>query len=252
MVAAVIVAVPGAVAAAHLVTVGADCAAAAHDQAAQQPGARLGPAGVPLAVVAADPLDGLEDVVGDDAWHRDRDPLGGWAGPLAGWAPARGRGRDQLGAVVVGTPDVGLVAQQPPDGRHPPHRLAGWRSNAVGVEPPGELPHGQACGHVVVEDAPDHLRFGLVDLKVRGASRPAGHPPVAVGRLPADDLADTRAPQLATPVALGDLGTLVLGDHPLDLGEQPDLRVVIQGRGIHEPHRHPSRPSSSSTTTCQA
>src|SRR5260370_18923694 len=59
VVAAVIVAVPGAVAAAHLVAVGAHAAGSAFDQAAQHPLAPLSPAGAPAAVVPPDPACAL-------------------------------------------------------------------------------------------------------------------------------------------------------------------------------------------------
>jgi hypothetical protein len=65
----------------------------------------------------------------------------------------------------------------------------------------------------------------------------AGNAPVAVGGLPGDDLPRAGAPQLAAPVALGDLGPLVLGDHALDLGEQASLGVVVERGCIREPHR---------------
>src|SRR5207302_8382770 len=54
VVVAVVVAVPGAVAAAHLVAAGAHPARPALDQAAQQPGAGFGAARAPLGVVVAD------------------------------------------------------------------------------------------------------------------------------------------------------------------------------------------------------
>src|SRR5262245_66104219 len=63
VVATVVVAVPGAVASAHPVAVGADRAGAAFDQAPQQPVAGLGPAWAPFAVVAADVGGGEEGVL---------------------------------------------------------------------------------------------------------------------------------------------------------------------------------------------
>jgi hypothetical protein len=94
-----------------------------------------------------------------------------------------------------------------------------------------------AAGGVVVEDAPHDLRFGLVDHKVRRCDRAAGHASVAVGGFPGDDFTGAGAPQLAAPVALGDLGPFVLGDHALDLGEQAGLGVVGDGGGVGEAHR---------------
>ena len=95
-----------------------------------------------------------------------------------------------------------------------------------------------AAGGVVLEDAPHDLRFGFVDHKVRRGGRAAGHAAVAVGGLPGDDLTGAGAPQLAAPVALGDLGPFVLGDHALDLGEQAGLGVVVDGGGVGEAHHH--------------
>jgi len=63
---AVVVAVPCAVAAAHLVTVGADPEGAALDQALEQPRPWFFPARAPLAVVVGHPAGGLELLVGDD------------------------------------------------------------------------------------------------------------------------------------------------------------------------------------------
>ena len=49
---------------------------------------------------------------------------------------------------------------------------------------------------------------------------------VAVGGLPGDDLTGAGPEQSAAPVAFGDLGSLVFGDHTLHLGEQGGLRVI--------------------------
>jgi hypothetical protein len=54
----------------------------------------------------------------------------------------------------------------------------------------------------------------------------ASNATVAVGRFPGDDLAGAGPEQFAAPVAFGDLGLLVFGDHALHLGEQHRLRVV--------------------------
>ena len=90
------------------------------------------------------------------------------------------------------------------------------------------------------EDPLHHRGLGLEDFQVRRDVWAAGDAPVAVGRLPGDHLAGAGAEQLAPPVPFADLGPLVLGDHALDLGEQPGLRVVlVQAGGIGEPHAHP-------------
>src|SRR5512133_3982959 len=82
VVAAVVVAVRGAVAAAPVVAVRADAADPALDQATQQPLAGFGPARAPLTVVAADPPGRLEGVLVDDGGHRDGDPVLAGAGDL--------------------------------------------------------------------------------------------------------------------------------------------------------------------------
>jgi hypothetical protein len=110
VVAAVVVAVPGAVAAAHLVAVGADAADPAFDQALEQPFAGFGAARAPLRIVVGDAGGCLELLVGDDAGAADRDPVLARAGDLAG-APDGPRIGDGLGAVEVDPADICLVAQ---------------------------------------------------------------------------------------------------------------------------------------------
>ena len=124
VVAAVVVAVPGAVAAAHLVAVGADAADTAFDEAFEQPLAGFGAARAPLGVVGGDAAGGLEQLVGDDPGAVDRDPFVAVARDLpvaAGGAPVGHR----FGAVVVDPADVGLVAQQPAERGVAPGGFAG-------------------------------------------------------------------------------------------------------------------------------
>ena len=110
----------------------------------------------------------------------------------------------------------------------------------VGVEPATDLAHGDAGG-AVGEDPPHHRGLGLVDLVVcLAGGGAAGNAAVAVGSLPGDDLAGAGPKQFAAPVAFGDLGFLVFGDHALHLGEQDGLRVVGgQPRGVGECHGDP-------------
>jgi hypothetical protein len=75
VVAAAVVAVPGAVAAAHLMAVGADAAGATFDESFEQPLAGYGAARAPLGVVGGDSAGGLEQLVGDDPGAFDRDPF---------------------------------------------------------------------------------------------------------------------------------------------------------------------------------
>jgi hypothetical protein len=88
---------------------------------------------------------------------------------------------------------------------------------------------------VVVEDAPDYLRLGLVDLQVGGALGGPKHSAIAIGDPPSEYLARTRSPQLSSPVTLGYLRPFVFGDHPLHLGQQFRLRVVIDDRRVDTP-----------------
>jgi len=62
--------------------------------------------------------------------------------------------------------------------------------------------------------------------------------PVAVGGAPGQHLSGAGAKQLPAPVPFGDLCSLVLGDHALDLDEQLGLRIVIERWGVGDPHAH--------------
>src|SRR5258705_3046 len=143
VVAAVVVAGPGAVGAAHLVAVGADAANTAFDESFEQPLAGFGAARAPLSVVGGDSAGGLEQLVGDDPGAVDRDPVVAVAPDLpvaAGGGPVGHR----FGAVVVDPADVGLVAQQPVECGVAPGGFAGLRGHAVGVETATDLAHGDA------------------------------------------------------------------------------------------------------------
>src|SRR4029453_1084521 len=153
VVAAVVVAVPGAVAAAPVVAVRADPADPAFDQATQQPLPGFGPARAPLAVVAADPPGGLEGGLIDDGGHRDGDPVLTGAGDLLA-APPGARVGDGLGAVEVHPPDVGLIAQQPRQRRGAPDPAgSGGGRHAVSGQPPDDLPQGGPAAGGVGEDS---------------------------------------------------------------------------------------------------
>jgi hypothetical protein len=146
-----------------------------------------------------------------------------------------------LAAVVVDGADVGLVAQQPLQRRGAPHRLAGRGGNLALVEVEGDLANRAALLHIGAEDPAHHVRLGLVDLHPRRLSR-LDDAAVAVGDLPEEDLALACAVELAAPVALGDLGPLVFGDHPLHLHQQRRLRVVARRGPLEEADPGPEAP----------
>ena len=78
----------------------------------------------------------------------------------------------------------------------------------------------------------------LEDLEVRRALAGSRQSTVAIRHLPGDHFARTSTPQLAAPVAFADLGTFVLGNDALHLGQQPRLRIVLDLRCVMEPNAH--------------
>jgi hypothetical protein len=238
VVAAVVVAVPGAVAATHLVTVHTYLARAALDQATQHPLPGLGPSWAPPAVVARDLVHRSERLFIHNGRDGDGDPLLAGAGYLLGASTGPVVG-DRLGAVEVHPAHVGLVVEDAADRGGAPDRPApvGWR-HAVGVQSQGDLPGGVARAGVVIEDAPHHGGFGFEDQQSGWAGRVACLPVVAVRGPPRDDLPGPGAEQLAPPVPFGDLRPFVLGDDALHLGEQLRLRVVVNGWGVGKADGH--------------
>jgi hypothetical protein len=63
--------------------------------------------------------------------------------------------------------------------------------------------------------------------------------PVAIRHLSGEHLARPGPVELAPPFPFGELRLFVLGYDPLDLDQQPGLRVVVDGRGIGEPDHDP-------------
>jgi hypothetical protein len=147
---------------------------------------------------------------------------------------------DGFGAVDVEPPDVGLVAQQVAQrGGSPQSVAAGGGRDLVGGQPADDLSQRVPAVDVVVEDPPHDGGLGFEHLEPSRVVRVAGLTAVAVGGAPGQHLPGPGAEQLPAPIPFGDLRPLVLGDHPLDLGEQLGLRVVIQRRGVGEPHPDP-------------
>ncbi len=92
-------------------------------------------------------------------------------------------------------------------------------------------------GQEVREDASHDGRFGFVDDHMGRAVRSARDAAVAVGDLGGQHLARAGPIQLASPSPLRKFGPFVLGDHPLDLDQQPSLGIV-EGWGVSETDRH--------------
>jgi len=90
----------------------------------------------------------------------------------------------------------------------PPDRFARGLRHLVEVEPADDLVRRIACD-VVLEDAPDHRRFGLVHNQVRRDGAGTGHAAIAVGGFPEDYFATAGTPEFAAPITLGDFSGLV-------------------------------------------
>ena len=92
-----------------------------------------------------------------------------------------------------------------------------------------DLPYAEVLVDVPAEDLAHDLGFGLGHFHVRRDPVTAWNMPVAVGDLPPEHLALSRAKELPPTVAFRDLDALVFGDRALDLREQARLRVIGQG-----------------------
>ena len=233
---AVVVMVEGSVATAHLVTRHAHATVAALDQPAQQPVIRFRTTRAPFGVVVADTLRCLEEFFADDCGNRYGDPLVTGTHDLAlclCWVAAK----NGCGAVVVCTAYVSFVAYHAPDYRYSPNRLPARRWRPVLVELPTDLPHRKMVLDIVAKDAAHDRRLGFVDLEVCGSSDAARNASIPIGAFPRDHLTSTRAPQLTAAISLGDLRSLIFGDHALHLSEQLGLRIVGKGWGVMEQHR---------------
>src|SRR3954453_7103415 len=215
---AIVIIVEGPIASAHLVTRHAHGTVAALDEPAQQPVFRVRATRAPFGVVIAHALRGLEELLIDDCGHRYRDPLVPGT-PYLTLGPGRASAQDKGCPVVVCATPVRLIAYQAPDRGHAPDGLAGWRGDKVLVELPTDLPQRQIALDIVLKDAPHDGRLWFVDLEMRAPLAAARDASIAVGALPGDDLAGTRAPEFAATISLGDLGALILGNHALHLSE---------------------------------
>jgi hypothetical protein len=141
------------------------------------------------------------------------------------------------GAVVVKHPEVGFP---PKDAM--PRRLAPVLS-AVGCwiplprQTPRDLPDGHPRVGVPREDLAHHFGLRVVDHQVSRRRVAAGDAAVAVGDRVPENLPLARTVELPAPIALCDLGPLVLRNRPLDLQHQDRIRI-IRRRRVEKDHRN--------------
>ena len=121
----------------------------------------------------------------------------------------------------AGRAAIRRVAQHPPDGRALPAGLLLTGGHAQLVEPPGDRADAQPLHGVQIVDLADYFSLSLVHLEVGRALLGLAHVAVAVRRSAQNaGLALLGTVPLAAPRALQDLGTLVFGDHALELQQQ--------------------------------
>src|SRR3954470_20557004 len=138
----------------------------------------------------------------------------------------------QLRLAEAGPPLVGRVAQH--DGRALPAGALLARRHAALVEPGRDRPDAQALYGVPGVGLAHHRRFGLENLVARRPGIALADVEVAIGRAAQHvDLPLAGAMQLAAPGPLEDLGPFVLGEHALELEQQPVLRRLRAG-GLDE------------------
>ena len=119
--------------------------------------------------------------------------------------------------------------QHPGDGARPPAREPGGGQMRRLGQAQRDLPHAEAFVDMPAEDLPHDLRLGLGDLDVGRDPVTAWNPPVAVGDLPPNHLALSRAKEFAPAVPFRHLHALVFGDRSLNLRKQACLRIIGQG-----------------------
>ena len=170
----------------------------------------------------------------------DPDLPGDGAAGQAGGAVQPGRLVDGLGLAEDRGAGVGGVAEHAPDHRPVPAFLAGAGAHPLVRQPAAQVGDGGA----VVGVAAEHLRDqgGLVRDDLVAGPGLGGLADVAVAERGAGqhvDAAGLRPPGLAAPVALHQLGLLVLGEHALELDQQLVLGAVA-ARPLHELHPRPA------------
>jgi len=140
--------------------------------------------------------------------------------------PDRLAGRVRL--AIGGLTGVRRVAENAPDRRGVPARLAGPGRHALVCEPACEPADRLAVLGVATEHLAHDRRLDFVDLEERVRVLGLLDIPVAVrGAGENRHRAGPRAMQLPATAPLRDLRPLVLGDHPLELAQQ----LILRGAG---------------------
>ena len=222
----------------------------ADGQALQQGGDLRVPGGEPL-VVGQPLLDPVERVLVHQGGDRDPGPFlaravldpdlaGDGAAGEAGGAVQPGRLVDGLRLAEDCGAGVGGVAEHAPDHRPVPAFLAGAGAHPLARQPAAQVRDGGAVVGVAAEHLGD--QGGLVRDDLVTGTALGGLADVAVAERGAGQhvhAAGLRPPGLAAPVALGELGLLVLGEHALELDQQLVLGAVA-ARPLHELHPDPA------------
>ena len=215
-------------------------------QALQQ-GRDLGAAAREPLVVGQPLLHPVEGLLVDEG--RDGDPGPFLPGPVlrpdlprdgaagqAGGAVQPGRLVDGLRLAEDRGAGVGGVAEHAPDHRPVPPLLARAGAHALRGEPAAQVRDGGAVVGVAAEHLRDQHGLGRDDLVAGPGFRGLADVPVAErGAGQHVHAAGLGPPGLAAPVALHQLGLLVLGEHALELDQQLVLGAVA-ARPLHELH----------------
>ena len=185
------------------------------------------------------PLRAFKNLPVDERRYRNRNPLRCRPRntlPLRSASVGGMDGRPH-GAVVVKHPEVGFPAK---DSMH--RRLAPVFSAAGGWitlprQTPRDLPDGHPRVGVPREDLANHFGLRVIEDQVSRRRVAAGDAAVAVGDRVPENLPLPRTIQLPAPIALCDLGPLVLCNRPLDLQQQDRIRI-IRRRRVEKDHRN--------------
>jgi hypothetical protein len=140
-------------------------------------------------------------------------------------------GEHGLPIIVTCLTGIDAISQDIADCRGLPDRvLARGRRCFGGVQAFGDLTATQLFFHQGAIDVPNDGCFDGVDHHLRRAAVTFRQIVVAVTRVrPRDELAMPGFLQTSAPSAFGNLGALVLSNHPLHLRQQFALRTIAEG-----------------------